>query len=99
MSDFDKQQAIRAAEATWAASPAIRAEFSDNKAEFVAYRVGVASGSLRMNAAQRAAEAQDVRDVYAAFEAASVAYAKAPNDPAALDAYVTAKRAYEAIRG
>jgi hypothetical protein len=95
MKDIDKQQATRAAESAWAASPAIRAEFGDDKAAFVAYRLGVASGRVRLNTRQREAE---IREAYAALEVATQAYAQNLKDPAALDAYVAAKRAYEAIQ-
>src|SRR5688572_8338913 len=41
--DFDRAAAQRAAEQTWASSPAIRVEFG-SKEEFIAYRIAVARG-------------------------------------------------------
>jgi len=45
---IDRESIVHAAESTWASNPAIRQEFVDNKASFIAYQVAFAEGRLRV---------------------------------------------------
>lgn len=48
MGTFDKQASIRAAEAAWASSPELRAEFVGNREAFIAWRCAVDAGRVKV---------------------------------------------------
>lgn len=62
MDQHSRDEIRSAAEKAWASSPSLRHEFGDNKAAFLAYRVALAEGRIRVYGSPSNAEARASSD-------------------------------------